>query len=359
MIIHAFDLVFYIMAKSIKKTYFFLIFGGFFGLHHFYLGNDKQAFMCFSTFGGFIFGLLRDFFKIPEYVRETNEKLELTKKELKLKAPAFFTTNFISSVIFGSCFGYILKYSIPFSEEAYVSYLCFKILSPSIIALIIYMNGTEGPLKCKFRWPLIGSYIAFFIDLIKNVHAVYTSAMLATLFLNWNIEWDRDYYKKKKNRKLFRRIIYLSVGFILIASLNSLYLWNNASLEINGKKVTLKESVINFLNSKELVELKEVFKMIWNYYKAHGLQKLINHFFYGLDTEAIANSYKIIEMNEKSSQAELEQRCKSLARKWHPDRFKDVVKKEEAEKQFMSIQESCNILLELRKKKFIQNQKTG
>ena len=27
-------------------------------------------------------------------------------------------------------------------------------------------------------------------------------------------------------------------------------------------------------------------------------------------------------MNEKSSQAELEQKCKSLARKWHPDKFK-------------------------------------
>jgi curved DNA-binding protein CbpA len=27
-------------------------------------------------------------------------------------------------------------------------------------------------------------------------------------------------------------------------------------------------------------------------------------------------------MNEKSSQAELEKKCRTLARKWHPDKFK-------------------------------------
>ena len=69
-------------------------------------------------------------------------------------------------------------------------------------------------------------------------------------------------------------------------------------------------------------QLKEVFKMIWNYYQAHGLRKLINHFFYGYDAEAVANAYKIIEMNEKATQQELETRCKKLAVKWHPDRFK-------------------------------------
>ena len=66
---------------------------------------------------------------------------------------------------------------------------------------------------------------------------------------------------------------------------------------------------------------------------------------------------KAIEMNEKSTQHDLEVKCKTLARKWHPDRFKEQLKKQEAEIKFMTIQESCNILLEHRKEKFKQNQK--
>ena len=279
------------MAKSIKTAYLLLLLGGFFGLHHIYLGRDKKALVCSSTIFS-IFFLLIDLIKIPEFVREANEKTELSKeKDLKLKAPAFFTSNFISSLIFGSYVYYVSKYAI--TEETYTSYMILKILSPLGIAVMVYLIGTEGPMKCKFKWPLIGSYLAFFIDIFRSTHTIYSGALLSTLFLNWNIEWDHEYFNNNKKRKFLKRFAYISFAYICIISLHGLFLWNNASLEIQGKRVTLKESVINFLNSKELVELKEVFKMIWNYYKAHGLSKLINHFFYGYDSEAVANAYKV------------------------------------------------------------------
>lgn len=279
------------MAKSIKTAYLLLLLGGCLGLHHIYLGRDKKALSCFSTIFS-VFFILIDLFKIPEYVREANEKTELSKeKDLKLKAPAFFTSNFICSLILGSYIYYISKYA--FTEETYTSYLILKILSPLLIAAMVYWVGTEGPLKCKFKWPLFGSYLAFLIEILRNTQTVYYSALLSTLFLNWNIEWDHDHFENKKKRKFLKRFGYISFAFIFMISLHGLFLWNNASLEIQGKKVTLKESVINFLNSKELVELKEVFRMIWNYYKAHGFNKLINHFFYGYDAEAVSNAYKV------------------------------------------------------------------
>jgi DnaJ family protein C protein 22 len=39
------------MVKSKAITYVLWLFGGLLGLHHFYLGRDKQAFLWFSTFG--------------------------------------------------------------------------------------------------------------------------------------------------------------------------------------------------------------------------------------------------------------------------------------------------------------------
>jgi hypothetical protein len=79
----------------------------------------------------------------------------------------------------------------------------------------------------------------------------------------------------------------------LIALLISTFVWNNATLEVDGKKILLKDSMANFWNSKEVVLLREAATQLWNFYKAHGLMKFINHFIYGQDPEAIARAYKV------------------------------------------------------------------
>lgn len=69
--------------KSMPLTYVFWLLGGWFGLHHLYLGRDRHAFLTWSTFGGFVgIGWLRDSWKIPEYVRDANEDQAYTE-ELK------------------------------------------------------------------------------------------------------------------------------------------------------------------------------------------------------------------------------------------------------------------------------------
>jgi DnaJ-class molecular chaperone len=67
---------------------------------------------------------------------------------------------------------------------------------------------------------------------------------------------------------------------------------------------------------------------------------------------------KVIEMNEKSSQSEIDMKCRLLSRKWHPDKYKDPIKKEEAENKFMAIQASCNLISDNRKSKIKQNEKS-
>ena len=60
--------------KSLFVTYFLWLFGGFFGLHHFYLGRDAQAFLYWCTLGGYLgCGWIRDLFYIRRYVGEANE----------------------------------------------------------------------------------------------------------------------------------------------------------------------------------------------------------------------------------------------------------------------------------------------
>lgn len=296
------------MTKSLKKAYLLWCVGGLFGLHHVYLGRDKQALIWSMTFGGFLIGLLRDLYRMPTYVNEANQDEEymsrLKLKQSRLKTPGFLISRFIACILVGAYFGYAAKYclySIDLDEDSpdvdldewYIS-LLKKLLAPVVVGIIVYLIGTEGPYKCQLKWPLLGSLIAFLADIYRNSNSNYSSPILATMFLNWNIEWESDdYFEKKQNKKLYKRIAYLSIGVILFSSMFGLFIWNNTSFTVDGKKVTLKEAVHNFINSKELKELKNILNTIWNFYKAHGFKKLLNNFYYGYDADAVSNAYKV------------------------------------------------------------------
>lgn len=60
--------------KSTFWAYVLWLIGGLVGAHHIYLERDAQAFVYFSTFGGYFgIGWLRDIYRIPSYVRDINE----------------------------------------------------------------------------------------------------------------------------------------------------------------------------------------------------------------------------------------------------------------------------------------------
>lgn len=59
--------------KSVFWAYVLWLFGGLFGVHHFYLRRDRHAFVWWTTLGGFGVGWLGEIFRIPRYVRDANE----------------------------------------------------------------------------------------------------------------------------------------------------------------------------------------------------------------------------------------------------------------------------------------------
>jgi hypothetical protein len=76
-------------------------------------------------------------------------------------------------------------------------------------------------------------------------------------------------------------------------SIFSLYLWNNLEYEVDGKKMTVKESITRIFTSKEMEQLKETLNTLWNFYQAHGFQKLYEQLFIG-DSKMISEAYKVI-----------------------------------------------------------------
>ena len=100
------DLGTFLDNRSMKKTataYFFAITGGFFGLHHLYLGRTQQALLWFTTLGGFGVGLLYELiFSIKKYVQEANNDRSVhdhyEKKMREQKSPAFELIRFCGNL---------------------------------------------------------------------------------------------------------------------------------------------------------------------------------------------------------------------------------------------------------------------
>ena len=70
-----------VSKKSKLSAYLLWIVGGFFGLHHYYIGRDDQGLLWLTSFGGYFgLGWLRDGLKIATYVGEANKEKKYTEK---------------------------------------------------------------------------------------------------------------------------------------------------------------------------------------------------------------------------------------------------------------------------------------
>ncbi|XP_033731325.1 dnaJ homolog subfamily C member 22-like, partial [Pecten maximus] len=103
---------------NIVVAYILWLTGGWFGLHHFYLGRDKHAFIWWATWGGCLgLGWFRDLWRLPEYIYEANND-ERYLNELKHRLdvfprPPFNGVRFAGELVVGYLFGIVLRLVIP------------------------------------------------------------------------------------------------------------------------------------------------------------------------------------------------------------------------------------------------------
>uniref|UniRef100_A0A8P4GDA3 DnaJ homolog subfamily C member 22 n=1 Tax=Dicentrarchus labrax TaxID=13489 RepID=A0A8P4GDA3_DICLA len=91
---------------KIPITYALWAAGGPLGLHHLYLGRDSHALLWMLTLGGFGFGWIREFIRIPAYVSEANQDAEKERKRPPIKVPpSVGPVRFAGQVCVGIYFG--------------------------------------------------------------------------------------------------------------------------------------------------------------------------------------------------------------------------------------------------------------
>lgn len=99
------------MPKRLITTYALWAVGGPLGLHHLYLRRDSHALLWMLTLGGFGFGWLREFFRIPAYVSEANKEAERVRR-LSSIPPPIGLVRFAGQVCVGIYFGSLALISL-------------------------------------------------------------------------------------------------------------------------------------------------------------------------------------------------------------------------------------------------------
>jgi len=337
-----------VKEKSLFLTYLLWLFFGWFGLHHFYLRRDRQAFIWWSTFGGyFLLGWIRDIWRIPEYVDDVNEETHyiklLTDKIKNRKNPQFNIVRFGGQLMVGYFYGMLVRLAIP---EECPEWL-ISILVCTGVTMGVYLVGNigreKGPFKLTFLATII-VYIAVYFLTEDEPGSMYCTLAAACTF-----NWFRQYRQQYTHTSFCKRVFVMSVAILLICSLWLSFLYFNAEITTeDGEKIKIRDSVNHFFKSPAWLEFKETISTLYQEMRKQGWQNIYDEFIKALDPKGEANARKVLGVNENTPEKEIKQIYKKLVRQWHPDRYRGDNKRD-AEKKFMEIQEAYDILTSKKK----------
>lgn len=336
--------------KSIFVTYFLWFLFGWLGLHHFYLGRDRQAFVWWSTLGGIFFlGWFRDLWRIPAYVDDANDETyfiaDLTNRMKLRKYPRFSIVRFAGQLMVGYFYGNLVKMALP--PETYL-WLEIPLVCVGM-TIGVHLIGNIGREKGSFLKPLIATIAMYLILYYLNpeyVNYAYCVLLCACVFNQL-----REYRRTYENHGFLKRVFVFWISACLVMSLWGCFFYFNAEITTeDGETIKIRDSINHFFKSPAWLEFKNTLWQLYEEGQRNGWRNLYDEFVKALDPKGEANARKVLNVTETSSKEEIKRAYKKLVRKWHPDKNKGS--KEEAEKRFMEIQEAYEILTSKKRSEF-------
>ncbi|XP_054750324.2 dnaJ homolog subfamily C member 22-like [Lytechinus pictus] len=330
------------MVKKRSIAYFLWLVGGWFGLHHFYLGRDRHAFVWWCTLGGFFgLGWLRDLFCIGRYVDTANDEPSYVEYYTELlrkgRYPSFSISRFAGQLFVSAFFGLLATSAVP-NDVADVFPILRPLLAPFAVALGVHLVGNIGREEGSLKNALIGAYIPGILLYADPNNIVYLSICSAVYFRK-SVAYRRT-PERWKTEDICERIVILGLAGALVCTAWGCAIYYNMSVTTaEGETIYVKDALTHFFESPAWKDFKEVIGQIWKLIQERGWKEAYNEFVEALDPEGEAAAHKTLELEEGASQEEITQRYRKLVRKWHPDKHKGE-KKEEASIRFMEIQEA-------------------
>ncbi|KFM68877.1 DnaJ-like protein subfamily C member 22, partial [Stegodyphus mimosarum] len=338
--------------KSLFITYFVWLFGGLFGLHHFYLGRDYQALIWWMFAGGYFgAGWFRDLWRIPEYVKDANEDpeylAELAEKMRKHDKPPIGSVRYFGQIMVADAFGYLILGAVPreLVPENFTR-IIFAFLIPFSSALGVYLVGNVGRHEGSLRSALAGAYLTIPVYFWLESPIFVSSLASSTFFNKFSMRWRRTPMPRKS---FFRRLAFFTFCGILYLSLWGSWLYFNCHITYQDQEhVKCRDAAKHFFKSPICREFVTVMKELWRHVKVHGWREVWKEIVDAFDPVGETNALKVLGLNATATQQEITSQYRKLSRMWHPDKHKDELQKKIAEEKFIEIQQTYEILSKIK-----------
>jgi DnaJ family protein C protein 22 len=343
------------MSKNVWLAYLFWFIGGWFGLHHFYLGRDRQAFVWWCLLAGYGgVGWFSDFFKISRYVAEANFDDEycemLTEKMKKHPKPKFSLFRFAGQIVFGNLLAWITYAALPEEETLFgfsFMWLSF-LLVPVAAAIGVHVVGNIGREEGDLKPALIGAFIPGVLYTFDNPR-YYFSSFIATCFFRYKVRWNK---KPPVRRNLCKRLAILGTCTLLYSSLWASYLYFNLNItNEHGETIKFRESIDNLLKSPLWKQFTESLGSLYMYYKVHGWHQFYDEVMKTLDPLGERNALSVLDLPRSASQQDITKRWRELSKLYHPDKFTDPDEKRAAQEKFMEIKEAYDKISQINQRR--------
>ncbi|XP_076449447.1 dnaJ homolog subfamily C member 22-like [Babylonia areolata] len=366
------------MANQVV-AYILWFFLGVFGVHHFYLKRDRQAFVWWATLGG-VFGLgwIRDFWRLPDYVKETNEEDRYTgyQTENENVVPTTQVTNeanqnrngdrrpkmslvrFVGMMTMGYVLGYLVMFLFPqevFKEgNRILVRTFFLVVPPTAAAAGVHLVGNIGHLHVSFVRCLVGSAVGVFWQLDDPTNIGASCFFSAVSVCASGYRWKPSRRRKSKCRRL---TVLFVCGMVYLSMWGSALYFNATVTTKDGESVPLREALNNFFTSPAWTQTKESLYLIWQNIRVNGWRTFYEQLVQSIDPQGETNAYRILGVNENSSQEEIKSRYRKLAKEWHPDKQQDPSKKAAAQEKFLQIQKAYETLSNIKSRRSQKNKR--
>ena len=336
------------MKKYCLATFLFWLFGGWFGLHHFYLGRDKHGFLWATSGGGFLVGWLKDFTSLSRYTEEANRGYPV---RLSKRPPIFSEMHrMVAILIFSLFYRMIVVNAVPTSLPSYNLIVLY--VAPVGTAFGAYMVSNVGHISLSYKYPLIAAYatealfgVAHLITADSNTFLVCTVTCFICLF-GW-----RERQQNNKMTKRQRFCLWFGLGLIILCLWGS-YGYYNAEVYVENldENVKLSHIIGVYFASEEWAELKQVLhESAWILLETRDFEEVFDRFTDDVAKSQLRNALRVLGFNkdvgvDDISLTDLKSAYKLGAKKWHPDKVSDPEMKEEAQNRFMEIKEAYELL---------------
>jgi len=325
--------------------------GGLFGLHHLYLGRDAHAFITFATFGGyFSLGLIRDLWRLPEYLRDANNDLEfqenLHAQMRKHKRPPSSIVRQSGLMIMGNLFAYLVEYAIPKDHLTKEISLTLRfLLVPFASAFGVWLAGNVGRHQGSLDKPLIAAYLVSSpAILLESIQFGSFSTLAAVIVFNrYSKEWR---VKPPKKTPVMTRILALSLGLLLYGSLWLSGLYHNCTIEDPDTQRPIKCHIAlqNFFKSSAYTNLSEALWMLYEHARHQGISGLWAEMMQEFDVSGKNTALNTLGLESGATKEQIIAQYKKLSREYHPDRERDESKKRDKHEQFIKVQQAYQLL---------------